>query len=83
MVTKYKVVYWEFDAERFARHLSAWMDTVGEQDVADVLGINLSTLRNWRAQKYTGEFRYPAMSNFLKACNELSLDPRDFFTTSE
>lgn len=83
MATYYRVVHWEFNTALFARHLAAWMDTVGEQDVADVIGVNLSTLRNWRNEKYTGEFRFPSMSNFLKACDELSLEPYLFFTTSE
>lgn len=83
MVTKYKVVHWEFDSERFSRHIGAWMDTVGEQDVADVVGVHLSTLRNWRNRKFTTPFTFPSMGYFLRTCNELSLDPRDFFTTSE
>jgi transcriptional regulator with XRE-family HTH domain len=83
MVTKYRVVYWEFDGEKFARHLEAWVKVVGSKDVAGVIGVSESTLANWVNNRYARGFNHPHLSNLLRTCNELSLDPREFFTTSE
>lgn len=83
MATKYKVVHWQFDNERFGRHITAWIKAVGVQAIAEVLEVNQQTVTAWGKGKTPGEFNHPRMSNFIKACDELDLDPRDFFTTSE
>jgi len=83
MVTKYKVVHWEFDVERFARHIAAWGDTVGYDAVAEVLEMSESAVKQWARGNHHTSYPHPSMMRFLRACNQLSLDPRDFFTTSE
>lgn len=83
MVTKYKVVHWEFDSARWGRHITAWIKAVGAETIAEVLDVNKQTVAAWGKGHTPGDFNHPRMSNFIKACDELSLDPRDFFTTSE
>jgi transcriptional regulator with XRE-family HTH domain len=83
MVTKYKVVWWGFDTQRFARHIAAWGDTVGYDTVAECLGMSQSRVKAWARGFDAGPDDKPSMGAFMKACNELSLDPRDFFTTGE
>lgn len=83
MVTKYRVVHWQFDNERWARHISAWIEAVGVEAIAEVLDLNIQTVKAWSRGGGAWDFNHPRMSNFIKACDELSLDPRDFFTTSE
>lgn len=79
MPIKYRVVNWIFDCERFGRHIKAWGETVGYGTVGDVLGVTDTTIKNWAKGEFAGEFPHPRMGNFLKACNELSLQPMDFF----
>jgi len=83
MVAKYKVVHWMFDAERFGRHVTAWIETVGAEAIAEVMDVTVYTVRCWGKGEVVGAFNHPRMSNFIKLCDELSLDPRDFFTTTE
>lgn len=83
MGTTYKVVHWMFDAERFGRHISAWGEVVGFDAIAEVVGVTVATVKAWSRGVTPGEYNHPRMSNFIKICDELSLDPREFFTTSE
>lgn len=83
MVTKYRVVHWEFDSARFGRHVTAWIKVVGAEAIAEVIGVTPASVKAWGKGDVPGEFNHPRMSNFIKLCDELSLDPRDFFTTSE
>lgn len=77
MTTNYKVVHWEFDNLGWSRQIKAWVRTVGEEAIADAVGVNKSTVKGWASGNQ------PSMMNFVKACDEMSLDPRQFFTTSE
>ncbi len=83
MVTRYIVVHWQFDLERFSRHIKAWCEAVGYDTVAMAIGVSKPTVTRWANGGYGGVHDHPNMDNFIKACDELSLDPRDFFTTSE
>lgn len=74
---RYRVVHWEFDSQAWSRQLKAWVKTVGEDAIAQAVGCSQSTVQNW------ANGSMPAMGNFIKVCDELSLDPREFFTTSE
>jgi len=79
MTSQYKVVKFKFDLEHFAHILTAH---VSQQDVvvfAAVIGVDESTLRNWRNKIYKEPFAFPSMRNFIAACNALDLDPREFF----
>jgi len=79
MVTKFRVINFKFDHERF----SVELQKIHSHDVklfAEAIGVDESTLRNWRRNTYTeSKFAHPAMSNFIIACNILDIDPRDFF----
>lgn len=77
MVKLYKVVHWEFDSQAWGRAIKAWVKTVGEHAIAEACGVSASTVMNW------ANGSMPQMGNFIKVCDELSLDPREFFTTSE
>lgn len=84
MATKYRVVHWRFDTEAFSRHITAWVVVVGAEAIADAVGVDHSTVENWSYDCRGSKGRnYPNMTNFIKVCDELSLDPRDFWTTTE
>jgi hypothetical protein len=80
MTTEYKHMNWVFDADAFAEMLR---DRVSDTDMpafAELLGVSVSIVRGWIARYSRGtEFDHPHMSNFLKVCNLLDVDPRLFF----
>jgi hypothetical protein len=81
MVTKYKLLNWEFNKGAWAQALILSVDLLGIEFVAGVLQVSKFTVHNWikMPQSAYGDFPHPSMSNFLHACNMLDLDPREFF----
>lgn len=73
----YRVVHWEFDSSAWGRVIRAWIKVVGEHAIADACGVHPTTVKGW------GQGQQPSMMNFVKVCDELSLTPGEFFTTSE
>jgi len=79
MTIEYKIMPFRFNGELWAQTLK----TIRNPDLdefAEIIGIDESTLRNWRNQAHRGDFAHPSMSNFLKACNWLDVDPREYLT---
>jgi len=83
MAIKYSLIPMGFSLDKWSEALLS----VPEKDVYDfalIIGVDFSTLRNWRNRAYRKEkFPFPAMSNFLNTCNWLDLDPREFFVLLE
>ena len=72
------VIDFKFDGEAFSDALK----TVKQGDLsdfADIIGVDTTTLANWRGNRWNDEAPYPRMTNFLNACNWMDLDPRQFF----
>lgn len=78
MPPKYGQYAWKFDSEKFAR---AVRKLTGKEVVewAQLMGVNAATLSSWRHMDEPGRNPHPLISNLLLLCNELELDPRDFF----
>lgn len=79
---KHIIIDFKFDMKAFADTLKS----VSESDLNDfaaVIGIDHSTLRNWRIEGAKGKYAMPSMRNFINACNWLDLDPREFFVLVE
>lgn len=75
----YELFNWQFDMEAFSEALQKIAD-MDKHDFAAVIGIDVSTLENWRSGDYIKRKKpYPSMTNFINACNWLDLDPREFF----
>lgn len=69
---------WKFDAARWARAVRrATNDNV--QEWAALMGVNAATLSAWRNMDKPNRNPHPAIGSLLLICNELELDPRDFF----
>jgi len=83
MTTEYRVVDFQFDASKWAIHITAVSEQVGEKELAAMLGITVSGLRHWANNSYPMGFHYPSMTNFLLACNLMDADPRQFFILGE
>ena len=83
MGTQFKTVRWEFDRETFAGHLATWVEAFGRDQVSAVLHVSPKTVEQWSRNQFSEEFPHPHLSNVLTVCNELDIDPRTLFTTSE
>jgi len=83
MTTEYRVVDFKFDADKWAAHVTAMIERVGEKELAALLGMSVSGLWHWANNRYPMGFAYPSMTNFLLACNLMDADPRQFFILSE
>lgn len=83
MGIEYVSVDWIFDVSAWC---AAVRKAVSDDDVetwAELLECHENTLQRWRSGRGISKpFPYPNMTNFLKFCNALDLDPREFFTTS-
>ena len=79
MTTKYRIMPFVFDMTAFAGELEK-VDRAFHEELCEIMIIDQSTLRNWITGQYDkSKFPHPSMSNFLKVCNWLDLDPREFF----
>lgn len=78
MTTFFTDVDWQFDAERWAADLKNQRDAdlVAAQGLS---GLSAGAWWHWLNPKKGKEFQHPNMSNFIKVCNLLQLDPRDYF----
>lgn len=76
----YALYDFEFDLDMFSSEIKRVTKKYSNAFVADLMGVNKSTLTNWTngSRANTG-FPYPNMTNFLVFCNEFDLDPRKFF----
>lgn len=85
MNVRYSLAFWEFDIKAWnAAMLKASLE-MGEDFVAAVLGVSPKTVHTWTVTDSSSysKFPHPSMTNFIKACNELDLDPRKFFILEE
>lgn len=83
MNTTYKFVVWAFDTARFASAVKDLHEHFSWAELSQLLDVSKSTLNNWANGNFSPEFPFPHMSNFLHICNELDLDPREFFVIEE
>lgn len=84
MPPKYVSVPRKFDSEKWANlivQLVAMFETVKE--AATMTETSDTALHTWMRENFSGEFRYPNMTNFLRICNLMDVDPADFFTWEE
>lgn len=83
MNTRYKIVAWGFDIKAFASAIMALHEHFSWEELAELIGCSKSTVYNWANGNFSDEFPWPRMHNFMSVCNELDLDPRDFFILEE
>ena len=82
MPALYKLISFKFDMAKFAATLRA-MDKETAAVLEMLVGVDRSTLRNWSAYAKEYEGKHPSMMNFLRVCNHLDLDPREYFVLDE
>lgn len=78
---KYRLMNWVFNLGAWGRTLREKSDETSAEFIAQVCQVSVKTVENWIAGYETayGEYPYPSMTNFINVCNQLDLDPRDFF----
>jgi len=78
MPPKFSVYPWKFDSAKWARVLRE--KTKGNVDEwARLMDIKPATLSSWRHMDEANRNPHPLISNFLIICNNLDLDPREFW----
>lgn len=81
MGTKYVSVGKKFDVVAWSDLMNRainMFDTIHE--AASMMDIHPTTLGNWRDAKFSDGFEHPNMSNFIRICNLMDVDPATFFT---
>jgi len=75
----YRNMVYVFDNARFSQAIIDIREGLTWDELSDLMGISKSTLNNWANGNWSKDFPHPHMSNFLFVCNELNLNPIDFF----
>lgn len=83
MAPTYKTVRWEFDFGAWQFWTGAAASEHGEHVMAELMEVDITTIRRWARGAYSEGFPYPSMTNLMKFCNLLDVSPAKFFTTSE
>ena len=78
---KYKVVPWEFNHVAWSAAMAQIVDSGDMEALAELTELSTAAIRNWAKGVYTEGYQYPRMTNFLKICNVLDINPQEFFTT--
>ena len=80
MPPTYKYVNFRFDKALWADFCNVAVNKHGLGDVAELIEVDPVTLKGWIGMKYKMGFEHPNMSNFLKLCGLMDVDPGQFFT---
>lgn len=78
MPPEYRQYRWKFDSAKFAKAVKK-LTAQSVQEWAALMAVKAATLSSWRNMDKPERNPHPSMANFLHICNELDLDPRDFF----
>jgi len=73
-----KLVKWTFHTNAWSQAITNAAREIGPE-LGELLGVDKATVSNWSRNKWTGQLQWPNMSNFLRVCDLLDLDPREFF----
>jgi len=82
MTIRYRVINWQFDSAKLAAVLEP-LDRGMIETLMSLLDVSNGAIWHWRKDIYPEGVNYPNMSNFLKLCDALDLDPREFFVLDE
>lgn len=84
MGIEYKWANWRFDNTYFAACVMGAVRQHGLHNIAEMMGVDHSTVENWANDKYKGrKFNHPHMTNFLTFCNLTDCNPNEFFTIQD
>lgn len=76
-------VAWIFNADEFAKATKEAVAALGSKEIAQLMGVSVTTINKYASGSYSHDFPYPSMTNFLIMANLTDRSPCDFFTTGE
>ena len=82
-IIKATYINFKFDVGSWARVIANWIDVVGADYIAEAIQADPGTVKAWSRGTFKPGYQYPSMTLFMRACNELDLDPRQFFVMDE
>lgn len=78
-----KLVLWAYNTKLFSDCLNELLKDFTLAEVAEIVGVTPSCIKSWANGHYSDGFNHPSMSNFLVVCDQLDLDPREFFVQED
>lgn len=82
-IVKASYIDFKFDTGMWARTIANWADVVGVDFISEAIEADPGTIRAWMRASFKSSYPYPSMTLFMRACNLLDLDPRQFFVMDE
>lgn len=82
-IVKASYVNFKFDFKSWSRTIANWADVVGTDFISEAIEADPNTIRAWSGGHFKVNYPYPSMTLFIRACNLLDLDPRQFFILDE
>ena len=79
MNTQYKVVNYVFNKALWAQVIADATRDIGRKELAEIAGVDHSTISNWSFMHMRPEVNWPSMMNFVAIVNLLDLDPTEYF----
>jgi hypothetical protein len=72
---------WEFDVETWNKTILRAIEVHGDEFMSQALGLPIASIHSW---KESGEPSFwgsphPSMGAFIHTCNQLALNPAEFF----
>jgi len=84
MGINYKLMEWRFNWSAWGAGLRDLMTDTEVETWAELLEVHETTIARWRqGVNHNKRFPYPNMTNFLKVCNALEINPSDMFELVE
>lgn len=79
MGTKHRNLAWVFNGAEWAKAIRAQVKNDEYGALAELLGVSELTIARWATNTLHKAAPYPQMTNFIRVCNALELDPRNFW----
>lgn len=80
---RYILVPYVFDKSMWSLTISRMNYDFTYDEMAELIGVTVSCLKQWQTMKFKGDFQYPSMTNLLKVCNLMDVTPALMFKVSE
>jgi len=80
---RYRIVPYVFDKSMWALTLDRMNKDFTCEEMGQLIGVTVSCIKQWQAQKFKGEFQYPSMTSMMTVCNLVDITPAVMFKVSE
>lgn len=80
---RYIMVQYRFDASLWAAFVNQACKKHSMSDIAEMIDVDVVTIKAWIKEEYKPRFKHPSMNKFLNLCNLMDVDPGQFFTIQD